>query len=95
MFVMLIYGIVNLTKTLVTGEPVYPPLNFHDAMSWVWAVLLVLLEGLGYMALYYLTKWKLSKVYALDVKQHSEMTVFNISNLDKSNTTNPNHSRDV
>lgn len=63
LFVMLMYGIVNIAKTLATGVPVYPPLNFHDTMSFVYAVLLIVLEGLGYLALYYLTKLKLRKIY--------------------------------
>lgn len=66
--VMMVYGLVNLTKTLVTGVPVYPPLNFHDVMSYVYTLLLVVLEFLGYVVLYYLTRCKLQKIVAMDVR---------------------------
>jgi hypothetical protein len=59
---MLIYGIVNFVKTLVTGVPVYPPLNFKDVMSYVWSVLLLGLEFIGYIAMFYFTRWKLKKI---------------------------------
>ena len=48
-FLMLAYGIVNLSYTISTGTPVYPPLNFKDAMSYVWIVVLALLETATYL----------------------------------------------
>ncbi len=83
-FVMLMYGIVNIAKTLATGVPVYPPLNFHDVMSYVWSVLLFVLEGLGYLGLYYLTKFKLRKIEEIDYKEHTDLTIYDIANIDKS-----------
>jgi len=62
MGILLIYGIVNMTYTLVTHKPIYPPLNFHDFMSFVWAVVLVGLEAAGFLGMYHLTQWKLRKV---------------------------------
>ena len=53
--IMLVYGIVNMTYTLVTGTPVYPPLNFHDVLSFVWLIVLVILQCLVFLGLTRLT----------------------------------------
>ena len=60
--ILLIYGVVNIAKTVATGEPVYPPLNFKDVMSYVYSVLLIGFEVLNYFALTHLTQWKLKKM---------------------------------
>lgn len=86
-FILFTYGIVNLTKTLVTGKPVYPPLNFKDFMSIVWSTVLLMLEILAYVFLYHLTRCKNARIAAIDDKQGSELTVFNISNMDRSALT--------
>ena len=59
MLIMLIYGLVNLTYTLSTGTPVYPPLNFKDAMSYVWAVMLLVLETGAFYVLHVITNLKI------------------------------------
>lgn len=82
LFILLVYGVVNITKTLVTGEPVYAPLNFHDVMSFVWSTVLLLLEFLGYKMFYHITQKKLAHIRRTDFKQGSNMTVFDISVLD-------------
>jgi hypothetical protein len=84
LIILVSYGVVNMVKTLVTGIPVYPPLNYHDFMTFVWMAVLLLLEVLAYMAMCALTKWKNAKIARIDMKKGSELTVFNISNIDKS-----------
>jgi hypothetical protein len=63
MGLMLTYGVVNMSYTLATGRPIYPPLNYHDVMSFVWMIVLAGLEGGGYFGFYHLTIWKLKKVH--------------------------------
>ena len=60
--ILLIYGLINMTWTLVTGNPVYPPLDFKSAMTAVWALMLALLEVGGFFLMTFLTKMKLNKV---------------------------------
>lgn len=55
------YFIVNLSYTLATGTPVYPPINYKDVYTYVWIVVLIVLEGVFYFGLYYLTRWKMRK----------------------------------
>jgi hypothetical protein len=62
----MIYGLVNMTWTLSTGKPVYPPLDFKSAMTAVWALVLLLLEIGGYALMTYLTKIKLRKITEKD-----------------------------
>ena len=60
--IMFIYGLVNLLYTLSTGTPVYPPLNFKDALSYVWLLVLAFLECATYYGLTVLTRWKIGKI---------------------------------
>jgi hypothetical protein len=62
MGLMFIYGIVNMTYTLLSGDPIYKPLTFKNVMSYVWVIVLGGLEGGAYFGLYHLTLWKLKKV---------------------------------
>ncbi len=62
MGLLLIYGLVNMTWTLETGHPVYPPINFKSAMTAVWVILLALLEIGGFFLMSWLTKLKLNKI---------------------------------
>lgn len=62
MVIMVLYGIVNISYTLATGTPVYPPLNFKDVLSFVWLVVLVGLECGTYAGITWVTKWKIGKV---------------------------------
>ena len=57
-----IVGIVNISYTLGTRTPVYPPLNFKDVLSFVWLVVLVLLECGAFAGITWVTKWKNKKV---------------------------------
>lgn len=59
--ILVFYGIFNMAWTFTTGIPVYDPLNFKDLMSYVWIVLLLGLEVLGYFTLTHLSRWKNSK----------------------------------
>jgi hypothetical protein len=98
-FILVCYGIVNLVKTLVTGKPVYPPLNYHDVMSFVWMVVILLLEVLAYVILVNISYCKNARIAKIDEKRGSELTVFNISRMDKSVTTvlntSGNNSKDI
>jgi hypothetical protein len=62
MVIMVSYGIVNISYTLGTGTPVYPPLNFKDVLSFMWLVVLILLECGAYAGITWVTKWKIKKV---------------------------------
>lgn len=64
--ILLIYGVVNMTKTLVTGKPVYDPLTFKDIMSLVWSLVLITLLVIGYLVLSWVTPKKLARVRAID-----------------------------
>ena len=83
LFVMLCYSVVNLSWTLSTGTPVYAPLNFKDVMSYVFSLILFGMEGLGYVGLYYLTRWKLGVIERADIDKKASFIVFNVSSLDK------------
>ena len=63
MIILLFYGLINMTWTLVTGRPVYPPLDFKTYMTAVWALLLVLLLVGEFYLMTFLTKRKLKKVH--------------------------------
>jgi len=75
---ILSYGIVNMTYTLITHNPIYKPLNFRDVMSYVWVTLLACLEIGGFIGLCYLTQWKLKKIQERDVELGTKMTVFSL-----------------
>lgn len=77
-FIMLMYGVVNLTYTLSSGTPVYPPLNFKDAMSFVWILVLALIETITYAIMFLITRFKLNKYRQMDIDFHSELTVFEV-----------------
>ena len=66
LFIILVYGFVNLTYTLTTGTPVYPPLNFKDGMTVVWILVLFCIEAGAYGSMFLLTRWKLKKYRELD-----------------------------
>jgi hypothetical protein len=61
MVIMVSYGIVNISYTLGTGTPVYPPLNFKDVLSFVWLVVLVALECGAHAGITWVTHWKINK----------------------------------
>ncbi len=72
MIIMIIYGLVNLSYTLASGTPVYPPLNFKDGMSYVWAVMLLVLESGAFYLMHVITNLKLRKYRQMDMReQHS------------------------
>jgi hypothetical protein len=82
--ILLIYGAVNMTKTLVTGNPVYPPLTFKDIMSLVWSLVLVTLLVIGYLVLSWVTPKKLAKIRAID-RANGPAQVVDLSSMEISN----------
>ena len=50
--VVLIYGLINLTVTKVSGSPVYPPLSFDSAVSWILAFVILPVAYGFFMMLY-------------------------------------------
>ena len=77
-FVMLMYGIVNISYTLSTGTPVYPPLNFKDVMSYVWIIVLACILTSTYALMFFISRFKLRKYREMDKQLHTELTVFEV-----------------
>lgn len=82
--VLLIYGVVNITKTLVTGKPVYDPLTFKDIMSLVWSLVLVSLLVIGFLVLSWLTPKKLAKARSID-RENGPAQIVDLSSMEISN----------
>ena len=62
MFIIAIYGVVNIVVTKSSGTPVYPPISWDSFMAWVIG-LAILPLALGYFTgIYYLTKFKFRKM---------------------------------
>ena len=78
MILLTIYGMINMTWTLVTGKPIYPPLNFKTPMTAVYIILLALLEIGGFYLMVFVTKKKLNKVRLIDIKRQTEFKIFEI-----------------
>ena len=62
MLIFFIYGLTNLTVTMVTGTPVYPPISWDSVESWLVGVAMLPLAMGYYIGLYYLTKCKFRKM---------------------------------
>jgi hypothetical protein len=77
--ILLIYGLINMTWTLVTGHPVYPVLDFKGPMTAVWALLVAFLEIGGFYLMTFLTNIKLKKVHQLDVKKHTQLNQYEVN----------------
>jgi hypothetical protein len=73
-----IYGVINMSWTLSTGHPVYPPLNFKDGMTAVWVILLGLLLVGGFFLMTWVTKAKLRKVHQIDVQRHNQFNLYEV-----------------
>ena len=59
----LIYGVVNIVFTKVTGEPVYPPFIVWDSFgTWMIGLSIIPLWILFFYLEYWATNWKLSKL---------------------------------
>ena len=56
---LLVYGIVNMCYSLVTGDPVYPVLTWLDVESYVIAVILLAFEAFLYWLFVKLTDFKI------------------------------------
>jgi hypothetical protein len=81
--VLFVYGIVNMTWTLVKHHPVYPPLNFKDWMTAVWVVVLALIQVGGFSLLWFITKFKLRKIHKMDVERHNKFNLFEVDEEDR------------
>eukprot|EP00347_Sterkiella_histriomuscorum_P003457 403364223 len=93
-FIMLMYGVVNLSYTLSSGTPVYPPLNFKDVMSYVWIVVLAFIESITYAIMFFITRFKLKKYRQMDLDYHSELTVFEVAGDYKESMVKSFHEKD-
>ena len=61
--VALLYGIVNIIVTKVSGEPVYPPFITWDSfLSWMIGVAILPFFALIFYLEYWATNWKISKI---------------------------------
>ena len=62
MFTFVLYGMINMTVTFVTGTPVYPPMSFDSVSSWLTFFVMLPLAAAFYTGLYYLSKYKFRKM---------------------------------
>ena len=67
--ILLVYGVINMTKTLISGKPVYDPLTFKDIWTLIWAVVLLVLALIGYLFLTWSTSKKLEKIRKIQNKR--------------------------
>lgn len=82
--IFLTYGVVNITKTLVTGEPVYDPLTFKDIESLVYSLVLISLLVVGFLVLSWLTPKKLAKARSID-RANGPAQIVDLSSMEISN----------
>lgn len=62
-FTAIVYGVVNILFTFITGNPVYPPvLTWDSIVSWVIGAAVVPFWGLVFYIEYWLTNSKMKKV---------------------------------
>ena len=66
MGVFFIYGLVNVTVTYVTGEPVYSAISWDSIGTWALGCSMVPLAFLYYVLWYFLTKCKFRKMQMHD-----------------------------
>ena len=62
MVTFILYGILNMTVTFVTGTPVYSPMSFDSVGSWLTFFVMLPLAAAFYVGLYYLSKCKFRKM---------------------------------
>ena len=62
MAVMLVYGVVNITVTKVSGKAVYGPLSWDSLLSWCLGLGLLPFAFGVYTGWYFLSKWKFRKL---------------------------------
>ena len=55
---MLIYGIINLGYTKISGKPVYKVFSFDSAKSWLMAISTLLVGAILYLIIFGLTRLK-------------------------------------
>lgn len=59
----LVYGIVNVLFTWITGHAVYPPvLTWDSIVAWIIGLALIPFFGLIFYLEFWATNWKLSKI---------------------------------
>ena len=65
--IVIFYGLINLTVTKVSGEPIYPPfITWDSPVAYIIGFALLPVFAGVFVAQYYATKWKLSKMPTLD-----------------------------
>ena len=62
LFIIAIYGAVNITVTKVRGTPVYPPISWDSFGAWLIGLAILPLAFVYFTAIYYLTKCKFRKM---------------------------------
>ncbi len=75
LFIMGIYLCVNATYTLATGTPVYPIFTFKDWATLGYALGIVVLETSIFLAIHFLTRWKLRQYQHIENRFSSELNV--------------------
>ena len=66
---LLIYGLVNLSVSLSTGHPVYPPIDPHRPLSYLIAACLPLAIALTFLFWEQVVAWKLKRYEAMEREQ--------------------------
>ena len=62
MAVFLLYGLVNITVTKVTGTPVYDPISWDSVGAWFVGLAMLPLAFGYWLAIYFLTKCKFRRM---------------------------------
>ena len=62
LFIIAIYGAVNIAVTKVRGTPVYPPISWDSFGAWLIGLSILPLAFAYFTAIYYLTKCKFRKM---------------------------------
>jgi hypothetical protein len=57
-FFVVVYGILNIAWTLVSGSAIYPVVTWNSAASWVIGLMMFPFFALVFIAQYYATKYK-------------------------------------
>ena len=85
MVTFVLYGLVNITVTFVSGTPVYAPMSFDSVGSWLTFFVMLPLAAAFYTGLYYLSKCKFKKMNmhdAIEFEAVGETEVLVASNVE-------------
>ena len=73
MFIIAIYGVINIVVTKSSGTPVYPPISWDSFMAWLIGLAILPLAFGYFTGIYYLTKYKFRKMAMHDAITYEPM----------------------